>query len=53
MIRREDVYQIGKLGKPHGIGGEASFYFEDDIFDRLESEYLLIETECVLVPFFM
>jgi len=53
MIRREDVYQIGKLGKPHGIGGEVSFYFEDDIFDRLESEYLLIETEGVLVPFFM
>jgi Predicted membrane-associated Zn-dependent proteases 1 len=25
MIRREEVYKIGKLGKPHGVKGEISF----------------------------
>ena len=32
MIREEEVYQIGKLGKTHGVKGEISFLFDDDVF---------------------
>ena len=40
MIKREDVYKIGVFNKPHGIHGELSFTFTDDIFDRVEAAYL-------------
>ena len=53
MIRREDVYQIGRIGKPHGIKGEVLFHFSDDVFDRAESEYLILEVDGILVPFYM
>src|SRR3712207_2166973 len=53
MIRQEDVYKIGKLGKPHGVKGEISFIFTDDVFDRTEADYLILEIEGLLVPFFM
>ena len=39
MIRKEEVYKIGIFNKPHGIHGELSFTFTDDIFDRVEAEY--------------
>ena len=38
MIKREDVYKIGLFNKPHGIHGELSFTFTDDIFDRADCE---------------
>ena len=34
MIKREDVYKIGVFNKPHGIHGELSFTFTDDIFEN-------------------
>lgn len=52
MIRKEDVYRIGKIGKPHGVKGELSFYFEDDIFDCTDADYLILEVDGILVPFF-
>ena len=53
MIRKEDVFLIGRIGKPHGVKGEVLFHFEDDVFDRTESEYLILEIDGILVPFFM
>lgn len=53
MIKQEDVYKIGKLGKPHGVKGEISFIFNDDAFDRTNAEYLIIEIEGILIPFYM
>ena len=53
MIRREDVYRIGKLGKAHGIKGEVSMMFDDDIFDRMDAEYLVLDIDGIMVPFFM
>lgn len=52
MIRTEDVYKIGKIGKPHGINGEVSFMFDDDVFDRTDSDYLILLIDGILVPFF-
>ena len=53
MIRHEDVYRIGKIGKPHGVKGEVSFHFDDDIFDRTDADFLILELDGILVPFFM
>jgi len=53
MIKPEDVFQIGRIGKPHGVKGEVSFHFTDDIFDRTDSDYLILEIDGILVPFFM
>ena len=53
MIRREDVYKIGAIGKAHGVKGEVTVFVDDDIFDRTDSEYLLLDIDGILVPFFM
>lgn len=53
MIKKEDVYKIGRIGKAHGVKGEVSFNFDDDVFDRVEAEYLILEVDGILVPFFM
>ena len=53
MIKQEDVYKIGRLGKAHGVKGEVSFQFDDDIFDRADADYLVLDIDGILVPFFM
>lgn len=53
MIKKEDVYCIGRIGKPHGVNGEVTFQFDDDVFDRVDADYLFIEIDGLLVPFFM
>ncbi len=53
MIREEDIYKIGKLGKPHGVKGEVSMHFTDDIFDRTDCDYLILRIDGIMVPFFM
>lgn len=53
MIKKEDVYKIGVFNKPHGIHGELSFTFTDDIFDRVEAEYLICLLDGIFVPFFL
>ena len=53
MIREEEVYRIGRLGKTHGVRGEISFLFDDDVFDRVDADYLILKVDGILVPFFI
>ncbi len=53
MIRSEEVYKIGVFNKPHGIKGELQFTFTDDIFDRVDCDYLICLLDGILVPFFI
>ena len=53
MIKQEEVYRIGRLGKAHGIKGEVSLQFDDDVFDRVDADYLVLDVDGILVPFFM
>lgn len=53
MIRKDEVYKIGVLNKPHGIHGELQFTFSDDIFDRTDAEYIICLMDGILVPFFI
>ena len=53
MIREEEVYKIGRLGKTHGVKGEINFLFDDDVFDRVDAKYVVLMVDGILVPFFM
>ena len=53
MIKQEEVYKIGRLGKSHGVRGEVSFLFDDDVFDRVDADYLILDIDGILVPFFI
>ncbi len=53
MIREDEVYKIGRLGKAHGVRGEVSFMFTDDVFDRVDADFLVLNVDGILVPFFM
>lgn len=53
MIHEEDVYKIGVLTRTHGVSGEVSMTFTDDVFDRVDADYLVCRMDGILVPFFM
>jgi 16S rRNA processing protein RimM len=53
VIKADDVYRIGRLGKAHGIKGEITMQVEDDIFDRTDADYLVLELDNIMVPFFI
>lgn len=53
MIKPDEVFRIGRLGKVHGIGGELTFNFSDDIFDRTDADFLFVEIDGIVVPFFI
>lgn len=53
MITRESVFKIGKIGRIHGVKGEVAIHITDDVFDRVDAEYLFVEVEGLLVPFFI
>ena len=53
MIKAEEVYKIGRIGKAHGIKGEVSLQYDDDIFDRVDADYLVMDVDGILVPFYM
>jgi len=53
MINHSDVFQIGKINKPHGLAGEVSFSFTTDVFDTEEAPYVVMEMDGILVPFFI
>lgn len=53
MIKREELIKIGQFNKPHGLSGELSFSFTDDIFDRTECPYVVCPVDDIFVPFFI
>ena len=53
MIKEDEVYKIGRIGKPHGIIGEVTLRFSDDVFDRDDADYLVLMVDGILVPFFI
>ncbi|MBD8390203.1 ribosome maturation factor RimM [Dysgonomonas sp. BGC7] len=53
MIKENEIFKIGKLIKPHGIKGEISFAFENDVFDKVDCPYLICRIDGIFVPFFV
>lgn len=52
MIRQDEVFYIGKISKYRGIRGEVELLFTDDAFDRGDAEYLVLEMDGILVPYY-
>ena len=53
MIKKEDIFQIGRTIKPHGLHGELSFEFSTGVFDETETPYFICEIEGIFVPYFI
>jgi 16S rRNA processing protein RimM len=53
MIKKDEIFPIGQVGKPHGIKGELSFTFTTDVFDTQHCKYFILEREKIYVPFFI
>ncbi len=53
MLSETDVYRIGTIGKPHGVRGEVTFAYTDDLWERADAEYLFVRVDGLLVPFFL
>ena len=53
MIKDSEVYKIGSITRTHGVKGEVSFSFTDDVWDRADADYLVLRIDGILVPFFM
>lgn len=52
MIRQETVFKIGYITKHRGLRGEVELSFTDDCFDTGSAEYLVLDMDGILVPFF-
>lgn len=53
MLKKEDMIEMGRLTKVHGLKGELNFVFTSDAWDEIEADYLIVETDGLLVPFFL
>ena len=53
MIKDSEVYKIGTITRTHGVRGEVSLSFTDDVWDRADADYLVLRIDGILVPFFM
>lgn len=52
MIDRSKLAEIGVFNKPHGIKGEISASFDDDVLDLVEDfGHLFVELDGLKVPF--
>ena len=47
------MFRIGVIGKTHGVKGELNFSFDDDVFYRVDTDYLVLMVDGILVPFFI
>lgn len=52
MIRQDSVFKIGYITKHRGLRGEVELSFTDDCFDTGTAEYLVLDMDGILVPFF-
>ena len=52
MIQESSLYKIGTLTRTHGVRGEVAFLFTDDVWDRVEADYVFLRLDGLLVPFF-
>lgn len=53
-IDKQDFFPIGSIVKPHGLNGDMILEIEEGFEDALyDSDYLMVEVEGGLVPFFI
>ena len=53
MIKKEEVFPVGRILKPHGLKGEMKFAFETNSINATDVDFFILEIEGILVPFFI
>ena len=55
MIRKEEVFKVGQLAKPHGVKGEIALTTRGDFgaLEEMEDPYVVCDMDGILVPFFV
>lgn len=53
MIKKEEVFKIGRFAKPHGVKGEISLITTSDLFEESDEPYIVCDIDGILVPFFI
>jgi len=53
MIKKEEVFKIGRFAKPHGVKGELALLTNSDVFDDVDDLYIVCDIDGILVPFFV
>lgn len=53
MITQEEVIEIGRTLKPHGIKGEISISINNDNINEKTAPYFILNIDNILVPFFI
>lgn len=53
MIKKEEVFKIGRFAKPHGVKGELALLTNSDVFDEVDDLYIVCDIDGILVPFFV
>lgn len=54
MINRDQLIEIGKIQKLHGLNGEMTASITDPVFDDVKKcPYLVCEVDGIFVPFFI
>jgi 16S rRNA processing protein RimM len=53
MIEKNEILQIGRTQKPHGIKGELTVVFQKAEYADIDTEFYFLEIEGIPVPFFV
>lgn len=53
MIEEKNLFEIGKLLKPHGVKGEVTVLFTKSEFADIDTQYYFLFLDGMYVPFFV
>ena len=53
MIEEKNLFEIGKLLKPHGVKGEVTVLFTKPEFAEIDTKYYFLFLDGMYVPFFV
>ena len=53
MIQRNNLFEIGKVLKPHGVGGDLTVLFNKPDFSDIATNFYFFQLEGTFVPFFV
>lgn len=53
MIKKEELFKIGRFAKPHGVKGELSLVTTSEVLEEVEDPYVVCDIDGIMVPFFI
>ncbi len=53
MIQKNNLFEIGKILKPHGVGGELTVLFNKADFAEIPTDFYFFQIEGTYIPFFV